>query len=76
MNIETILTSILGIATIIAVIVGQVADNEILLLTGAVGAACTVTIGVNALVLKRELKKEIKEIKEEIRNLHKSLKAD
>jgi hypothetical protein len=76
MNLETVIACIFGIATIVAVVLGYIIDNELLLLTGAVAAACIITIGVNSLTIKRELKDEVKKIKDEIEDLRKSLKAD
>jgi len=76
MNLETTIACIFGIATIVAVVIGYVMDKEILLLTGAVAAACIITIGANSLILKRELKKGLEKIKKEIEDLHESLRAD
>ena len=75
-NLEYVAVSIMAMAAVIlAVAIGAARNNPNAILAGIVIGVYAVVVGTSTSV-KRELKKEIKEVKDQIKNLQSESKAD
>jgi branched-subunit amino acid ABC-type transport system permease component len=75
-NLEYVAVSIMSMtAVLVAIVIGALRNNPNAILAGIVIGVYAVVVGTSTSV-KRELKKEIKEVKDQIRNLQSYSRAD
>jgi Skp family chaperone for outer membrane proteins len=75
-NLAYVAVTIIAMAAVIlAIVIGAARNNPDVILAGIVIGVYAVVVGTGTSV-KRELKKEIKEVKDQIKNLQSYSKAD